>query len=824
MTLVKEVTRQMWGWTAVETLLQDIRYGLRMVGKNPSFTVVAVLTLALGIGANTVIFSSVNAMLLHPFAFKNLDRAVFVWETVPKRDLDRISAAPANFLDWHQQNRTFDRLAALHGWDVNLTSHGVAERVEGFQVSADFFPMAGIAPALGRPLQTGDFQAGHGAVVILNHGFWQRHFAADTNIVGDTLLLNGQKYTVVGVMPEDFDFPIGAEAWAPLDLTPAEKVDRSNYYLQVLGSLKPGIAMSQAQADLETIAKQLAAAYPQTNEGHSVHVEGVVEHLTNGPRQFISVLMGAAFFVLLLACANVANLNLARSSARRKEIAVRRSLGAGRNRILIQLLIESLLTAALGGLAGLLIADWVLGFMNHMIPPFIVQHIVGLKHQEVDLTVLAFTMLIALGAGILAGIAPAFDASNNDLNEALKEGIRGGGASKGRSRLRGVLVVSEVALALVLLVGAGLMIQGFRHLLNTEQGFDREHVLTFRISLPEANFQDKNLVRAFYNRALRRLESLPGVESAAVITSLPSGWSWNQTEYRGEGQPPAAAGELRLAVSQSATPDFFCTLKIPLIDGRTMTSDDGSEAPPVAVISEKLAQRIWPGERAVGKRIRLGRDDANEPWRTVVGVVGDVKQSPFDPPNPTAYVPFDQIPLNSAALVLRTVGEPLSQAAAVREQILDNDPNEPPYDMRTLAQRVSDDLSGVDFSARMMFSFGAIALVLAAAGIFALMVISVTQRTHEIGVRLALGARPADILRLVVGRAMKLTFAGLALGIPLAVAFSEVASSLLFGIVQMDARALAGFTLLLVFVAALAAYVPARRATKVDPMIALRFE
>jgi putative ABC transport system permease protein len=809
----------------MNTLLQDVRFGLRMLAKNPGVAAVAIVTLALGIGANTVVFSSVNAMLLHPFAFKDLSRAVFVSETVPKQNNEGLRAAPANFRDWQQQSQSFDHLAALHGWDVNLTSGDVAERVEGFQVTSQFFPLIGIAPELGRTIAAGDFHPGRDTVVVLSHGFWQRHLGADPAIIGKTLQLNKQSFTVVGIMPEEFDFPIGAEGWAPLDLTPAEQADRTNHYLQVIGSLKPGVSSPQAQADLDAIARRLAGEYPQTNAGHSVQVQGIVESLTQGSRQFLSILMVAAFCVLLLACANVANLHLARATERQREIAVRRALGAGRWRISRQVLTESVLTASLGGLAAVVLASWGGDMLHRTIPPFIVQHVAGLKHQRLDSTVLAFTLITALAAGLLAGLAPAFDASRAHLNEVLKEGMRGGGAGRRHNRLRGLLVISEVALAFVLLVEAGVMVKGFRRLLNADPGFDRAHVLTFRTALAESGGPDKTRMREFYDRVVEKLAALPGVESAAVITSVPSSWSWNQTQYRGEGQPAAAPGELRLAVSQSATPDFFRALKIPLVSGRALTAGDGAQAPPVAVISATLAKRIWPGESAVGKRIQLGSPDSNEPWRTIVGVAGDVKQTAFDVvPRPTVYVPFDQVPVSMATFVVRTHGDPLSVAAAARAQVLSVDPDDPPYDMRTLAQLISDNTSGVEASARMMIGFGIIALGLAAAGIFGLMAYTVSQRTHEFGVRLALGAKPADISRMVLGNGMKLAAIGLAIGVPISVALTELASKVVFGLVKMDNLVLGGILVLLALVAGLAAYIPARRATKVDPIVALRYE
>ena len=809
----------------MRTLTQDLKYGLRMLAKDPGFTAVAVIALALGIGANTAVFSSVNAMLLHPFAFKHLDRIVAVRETVPKQNENHIKAAPANFRDWKEQSKGFDMLAAGHGWDVNLTGAGVAERVEGYQVTAGFFPLLGMPPQFGRAITAGDFQPGHTSVVVLSYGFWQRHLGADLGIVGKSLHLNGQEFTVVGIMPADFDYPVGAEAWAPLDLGAAQNADRTGHYLEVIGRLKSGTTLAQAQADLETIAAHLAQQYPQTNAGHGVRVMSLVEDLTTGSRQFLLVLTGAAVFVLLLACANVANLQLARATARQKELAVRVALGASRWQITRQLLVESVVLALLGGLVGVLLAGWGGELMQRTIPPFIVQHIPGIKHMKIDTGVLAFTLVVTLLTGILAGLAPALHVSNPDPNEALKEGVRGGSASPGRQRLRALLVVTEVALALVLLVGAGLMVKGFHSLLNAYPGFDRSNVLTFRIALAESKARDKARVRDFYTQVIEKLQALPGVDSAAAVTSLPSGWSWNRTEYTAEGQPPAAPGEMRVAVWQSITPGFFRALRIPLLEGRLLTAQDGPDAPLAIVISQSMAHRIWGSQDPVGKRIKFGRAESGEPWQTIVGVVGDIEQSPFDHvPEPTAYFPFAQLPLASSALAVRTLGDPIALAAAARAQVRSVDADQPPYDMRTLEQLISDNVSGVESSARMMFAFGVIALVLSASGIFALMTYSVTQRTHEIGVRMALGAQRGDVLRLVVGYAIKLAIIGLAIGVPFALALTRALSSVLFGVVRIDTPVFALFTLLLALVAALAAYIPARRATQVDPMVALRYE
>lgn len=808
----------------MESLLQDVRYGLRMLRNSPGFTAVAVLTFALGIGANTTTFSSVNAMLLRPFPFPRLNRVVEVWETAPKQDELRISAAPANFLDWAEQSKEFEGLAAGHGWNVNLTGSGVAERVEAYQVTADFFRLAGVAPQMGRTIGTADFTNGVAPIVVLSHGFWERHLGSDANIVGKTLLLDGRKFTVVGVTAPEFDFPVGAEAWTPLDLT-SSKADRTNHFLTVLGRLKDGTSIAQAQADLGTVAARLAHQLPETNADHGVRVVSVVEDLTNGSRQFVLVLMGAAGFVLLLAGANVANLQLARSSSRRKEIALRGALGATRWQVTRQLLVESLLLAGLGGAVGLLLSNWGLALSRRSIPPFIISHIPGLRHLEVDSRVLLFTVLIALLTGIVTGLVPALHASRPDVNEILKEGARGGNAGVGGKRLRTLLVISEMALALVLLVGAGLMVNGFRSLQNLEMGFDRSHVLTFHVALPETKYGDHSRIRSYYEQLLQKLQAIPGVQAAASVSSLPSTWSWNQAEYQAEGQAPAALGELRTTMSQSASPDFFKVLRVPLLRGRWLSADDGASTAPVAVISRSMANSVWPGEDPIGKHLKLGFMDSKEPWRTVVGVVGDIKQSAFSPePGRTTYVPFAQVPEAATSIAVRTWGDPLVLAGAVREQVRRLDPDQPAYDMRSLEQVVSDNLSGVEFSARTMVVFGFIALVLAAAGIFAVMAYYVMQRTHEIGVRVALGARPGDVLRLVMGSASAMAGIGLVLGAAGALAMAHALTSVLFGVLQIDLAVFVSLTMLLAFVAALAAYIPARWAAKVDPMVALRYE
>jgi putative ABC transport system permease protein len=803
----------------------DLHYALRQLRKSPGFTAVAVLTLALGIGANTAIFSTVNAMLLRPFPFPHLDRIVSVWENIPKQNDYHMNVAPADFRDLSEQSKVFKQLAAIQGWDANLTGGNVAQHVEGFRVTPDFFSLLGMPMQLGRSIGSADFQQGAAPVVIVQYGFWQQHLGSDPGIVGRQLLLNGEKFTVAGITSPDLDFPPGAQIWTPLNLSDREKADREAHSLIVFGRLADGVSISESQANLQAIAARLARQYPATNTGHEVSVRNTVEDLTFGSRQFVLVLMGAAAFVLLLCCANVANLQLARAFARQKEMALRSALGATRWHVARQLLVESILLALLGSAGAVLLARWGLVLIRRNLPPFIVEHVAGLKHLEVDSQVFLFTLAVAVATGIVTGLAPAWHLSRPNVNDTLKEGGRSSNLSVARHRLRTLLVVSEIALSLVLLVGAGTMVKGFRMMVAKDMGFDRSHVLTFRVALPEAKDRDYDRTREYYDRALHNIAGLPSVESAACVTSLPSGWNWNWVEYAAEGKPPATPGEVPSAISQVVTPAFFSTLHVPLRQGRPLSDQDGREAPSVAVISEEMAQQNWPEGNALGKHIQMGRPGDHRPLRTIVGIVGDVRPDPFDhDPAPTVYVPLAQQPELTSAFVVRTSGDPLALANTIGAQMRIVDADQPIYDVRSLEQVLSDNLSGIEMSANMMLVFGFSALTLAAAGIFAVMAYSVTQRTHEIGVRIALGAGRVAVLRLVVGLAMKMAAVGLGIGLLLAVLLTRALSSALFGVVQVEGTTFALLTLLLAAVAATAAYIPARWATKVDPMVALRYE
>lgn len=795
-----------------------------MLGKTPGVTAVAVIALALGIGANTSIFSGVNSCLLHPFPFEHLDRMVAVLETAPKQNADHIAPAPANFRDWREQNHSFQELAASHGWEVNLTGTGPAERVDGNLVTANFFPLLGMRAQLGRTISPPDFEPGRTSVVVVSYGFWQQRLGANPGVIGSRVRLNGQEFTIIGVMPADFEYPMGIEVWGPLDLSAAEQVNRTDHYLRVIGRLRSEVSVSQAQADLQAIAGRLAQQFPVTNAGHNVRVVNLVNELLSGSRQYMLVLMGAAGFVLLLACANVANLQLARGTARRKEIAVRIALGASRTRIARQLLIESVLQSLLGALAGIGLAHAYHQWMMTTIPAFVLKYIPGVRHMRMDGSVLAFTAVVAVAAGILTGLAFAWHASQADLNETLKESSRGAGASSSSHRLRGLLVVTEVALALVLLAGAGLMVNGFRNLVNKDLGYDRRNVLTFEIALPESKYREAKQIRGFYDQLIERLGSLPGVESAAAVLTLPGKFNWTSTQYAAEGQPPAAPGELRTAVEQAVTPEIFRVLRIPFLKGRALAALDGPNSPRVVVLSANLAERLWPGENPLGKRVHFGSGEGVAPWCTVVGVVADIKPSPWDRETPpTAYFPLSQLPANSVTIAVRTLGDPTGLVSAARAQVRALDPDQPVYDIRTLGKIIDDDLSGVRLGASMMTDNGLIALVLAASGIFAVIAYSVSQRTHEIGVRMALGAQHSDVLVMVARQALKLTLVGVALGVPAALALSRTLAGIL-SVIQLDTSLFVGLILLLILAAALAAYIPARWAARVDPMVALRHE
>jgi putative ABC transport system permease protein len=812
------------GREQLHSFLQDIRYALRTLRKNPGYALVAILALAVGIGANSTMFVSVNAMLLRPLPFRQLDRIVAIWTTVPARSEYHDSMTPADFRAFRDQSSAFEAVAAGHGWNANLTGSGLPERLEGFQVTGDFFRLLGMKPLLGRTIDESDQQAGNNRAVVLSYGVWKNRFASDKDIVGKKIVLNGTNMTVAGVMPRDFDYPLGTAIWGAIALTPAEQADRSNGYLRVIGRVKAGVSLQEAQVQMDTIAARLAREFPDSNAGHGARLVTLVRELNDSTRDFLMLLMAAAVFVLLLACANIANLQLARATSRYKELALRVALGASRGRLVRQMLLESQLLALMGGALGLLLAFWSTDLIRASLPPMIIQHIAGLQHLNVDGWVLAFTGGLAIAAGLISGILPALHGTwDARLHDLLKEGGRSSQSTSGH-KLRAALVVSEIALAVVLLIGSGLLVQGFRALLHVDQGFDPANILTFRVTLPQATYPQPQQRSAAYDAIAAKLAAMPGVDAAAAASSVPSGWNWNISYLTIEWMAPPAPGEARITISQNVGPDFLRVMRVPGLQGRFFSRSDGRDTQPVAVIGQAMAQRYWPAGDAVGRRIRLGQGDS-EPWRTIVGVVGDVRVSSFDRSRQDfTYVPVSQVPPQSAYFVVRTSGEPTSIAAAVRTQVAAVDAGLPIYEIRTEQQVIGDNISGVQFSARMMIAFGMLSLLLAGAGIYAVMSYSVAQRTHEIGVRMALGARPGDVLAMVLGNTSRLLAIGIVIGLPLAFGASRVLSGTIMGVVQSDARLFVVIPILLAAVALLAGYLPARWATRVEPIEALRCE
>ena len=804
-----------------DALLRNLRLAFRTLRKKPAFSLISIVALGLGIGANTTIYSSLKAMVLHPLAVPEIDRVLTIGEAVSRTGWEG-SVAPANYHDLAERNSVFERVAAIQGrgWDANVTGTEAPERLEGYLVTPDFFALLATPPLMGRTFTQADTTAGPVREAVISYGVWQTNFGADRDIVGRRVFLNGGQATIIGVMPREFDFPIGAQIWAPMAMDTPEMQTRGDHTLEVVARLKPKVSLDQARADMNAIAAVLEHQYPATNTGRTFNAGILRKEILGDTRHYIVILMWSAVFVLLLACANVANLQLARTMSQQKELTVRVALGASPWRIASQVLVESTTLALAGGLAGVLMAAWAIPVTRAAVPPFIVQHIAGVKNIKLDGEVLVFTAVIALLTGILAGGIPAWQAGcASDLNAGLKEGLRGLSSVPVRRRPRSLLVIIEVALALILLVGASLMVKGFRNLVNRYPGYDATSALSMRVTLPETKYATATARVEFYARVTQRLAAIPGVEAAAAARFLPSGWSWQTGTFSIENSSAAPSEQLRAGM-QAVSPDFLRVLRIAMRSGRFITGHDGTDGVPVVVITETMARRYWPGADPIGHRIRFASGD---PWRTIVGVTGDIRQNTFDDTfRPTAYVPIAQAPPLTAGFILRTAGDPISFAAAARAAIQSVDADQPTYDIRTLQQLIGDNASGVQYSAHMMLAFALIALALAAAGIYAVVAYAVVQRTHEIGVRMALGAQHGDVLRMVVGDSLRLVAAGLAIGAPLAYLLMRLMASLLVGVVRLEPSILLSLTVALLVSGALASYFPARRATKVDPLAALR--
>jgi putative ABC transport system permease protein len=805
-----------------DEMLQDLRFGVRMLLKNPGFTLIAVFTLALGIGANTAIFSVVNAVVLRPLPYPEPERLIRLWESNPGRGWPEFSASAPNYEDWRKQQSVWEQLAAYEFATFNFTGSGEPERVAALSVTANLFPALEVAPALGRNFLPEEEQAGRNRVAILSDGLWQRRFGADPGLIGRQIQLSGESYTVVGVMPPRFQLTPGTELWVPLVVDPAAApwhANRSHHNLHVIGRLKPGVNLRQAQVAMDTLARQLEQQYPKSNAGWGVRLRTFYDWMVPEQiRKSMLVLFAAVGFVLLIACANVANLLLARASTRQREMAVRAALGASRLRVMRQLLTESLLLAGLGGLVGALLAFWG----ARILKAGTVLNIPRLNETSLDLRVLGFTLIVSLLTGLIFGLAPAWQASKLDLNETLKEGGRSGGSGV-RHRLRGALVVGEVALALVLLLSAGLMVRSFANLQNVPLGFAPENVLTMQINLPGSKYGEKAQRVNFYKQLPERLRATPGVTGVAAVTQLPlfSGASWAQ-EITLEGGEAAPSDAKLSAGTFAVTPRYFETMGIPLLQGRDFTEQDNGDTTLNYIVSESFARRFWPNENPLGKRFRTGAFDL---FGTVVGVVGNVRNVSLESEGgPAFYFSYGRIGMPALTVVVRTVAPPETMTAVLRAQVHSLDRDLPVYNVRALEQLVHNAAGQPRFQTGLLGLFSAVALLLAAIGIYGMMAYAVTQRTHEIGVRMALGAQSCDVRALVVRQGMMLSLIGIVIGLALTFGLTRFLKGLLYQVSPADSLTFALIPLLLVGVALLACYVPARRATKIDPLAALRCE
>ena len=806
-------------------ILQDIRYGLRSLLKRPGATLVALVTLALGIGVNTAIFSAVDSVLLRPLPHKDPERLVSIWEQGLRQGINQNEVAPANFFDLRNQSQAFEGIGAHGPQDINLTGDGEPERLNGELVTANVFSILGVDPLLGRTFLPEEDITGQHRVVVLSERLWQRRFNGDTSIVNRNLTLNGQSFTVVGVMPRGFFYPEReTELWIPWAMEPEQASGRADHYLRLVARLKSGTTLQQASADVQSIAGRLSAEYPKTNEGLTFIVNSLHTDYVGDLRLPILILFAAVGLVLLIACANVANLLLAQATTRRREIAIRIALGARRWTIVRQLLLESLLLAGAGGLLGVLGAVWGVEALAKLLP----ESLSKLQNVSVDARVLLFTLSVSVLTAVVFGGVPALLAARAKPGETLSDVARDAAGGVSGRHVRRMLVVSEVALAVVLLVGAGLLIRSFQILRQVETGFTTENLLTMRMVLPMPKYAKPEARRAFYDEMLRRVKELPGVESAGMITFLPLSFNGMNFSFSVEGQASPGDMKLPFALYRVVSPDYFRAMGIPLQRGRFFDAHDSADSQPVILISRQLAERYWPNEDPIGKRLKIGPLDSPNAWLTVVGVVGNVRQAGlYGDPRMDLYVPYAQerrVFIAPRDLVLRTKGDATSVAGAVRQAVWSVDKDQPISHVRTMDQVFGAAISQERFQALLLGLFAALALVLACIGLYGVISYAVAQRTHEIGVRMALGARPRDVLRLVLRQGMSLTVVGLVLGIAIGSVATRVLSDLLYGVTARDPLTFVGVPILLLVVAFLACYIPARRATRIDPLVALRYE
>jgi putative ABC transport system permease protein len=813
------------------TLLQDIRYGIRMLMKNPGFTIIAVLTLALGIGANTAIFSVVNAELLRPLPFRDSGRVVSVATGNSRMHTSNGSTSYPDFVDWQSQNQVFEKMAAYTGATFTLTGEDHPAHLEGASVSAETFDLLGVSPELGRTFLPGEDEANHHVVIISDH-LWKQLFKGDPGIIGRTITLENEGYTVVGVMPANFQYPLQREPeaiWSTLsplnetsDNSPPMVQHRGAHFLTCIARLKPGVTLAQAQAAMDVIASSLSKQYPDTNKYMSVHLSSEQERLTGAVRPALLVMMIAVGLVLLIACVNVANLLLARATTRGREIAIRTAMGAGRVRVVRQLLTESLLLAIFAGVLGTALSVWGSDVLVRLSP----ENLPRVGEIHIDGWALAFTAGLSLLTGILFGLAPAVQSTHSNIVEALKEGSLSTTAGRSRHGLRSSLVIVEMALALILLVSAGLLIRSLIRLQSVNPGFDPHNVMTASLDLPDAKYSDPKKAE-FFRELIPLLNALPGVQSAAAVFPLPMSGDEIRTSFQIEGRPVAKSDEPHTSI-RGVTPNYFGTMRISLLQGRDFTERDEAKATPVLIVNQAFAQQFFPGENPVGKHIQAGISNGGPgtaPMREIIGVVGNVKFEDLTTEfSPESYIPYGQLQWGSVTIVARSAKDPQGLAKPIASVVQSLDKDLPTYAPKTLEQYLNGTIAIPRFNTFLLAVFAALAMILTAVGLYGVISYTVAQRTHEIGIRMALGAQPGDMLRLVVGQGMRLALLGVGLGLVAAFGLTRFLSSLLFGVSSTDPVSFAVVVTMLVAVVLLACYIPARRAMRVDPMVALRYE
>jgi putative ABC transport system permease protein len=810
----------------MESIIQDLRYSIRTLLKKPLFAAITIITLALGIGANTAIFSVIDAVLLRPLPYRDADKLVIVWERSRRSERQWNVANPANFADWSEQNSVFSDMAAFTDQTANLTGDGEPEEVGCQFATPNLFSVLGVNAIRGRALTPEDGKPGQPDVVVISYGLWQRRFGGEDDVIGRRILLNGTEATVVGVMPADFKWFIKqgstsgkpAEMWSPFPITQDVRVRRGRY-LTVVARLNPDATLQQAQSEMTMIGNRLEEHYNSFNAGWGVNVVPLREQLSGEVKLTLLLLFAAVGFVLLIACANVANLLLAQASSRGKEMALRTALGAGRGRIIRQLLTESVLLATLGGAFGLLLAVWGVEALRSFIPP----ELINLQNVKLNAPVLAFTFGVSILTGILFGMVPAIHASRSNLNDALKEGSHTVGGSRNR-RIRNAFVVAEIALSLVLLIGAGLMLRSFARLQAVEPGFNPQNLLTMRVRMTGDRYAQDNRRIEFVKQAVERIKELPGVEEAGAVSFLPFAGPGAGTGFEIEGQPKPEPGQGPTTKVCVTDANYFTAMQIPLKRGRLYTPQEAVQMRHVVLINESLARRYFPNEESIGKRIMIHMKQDNEPTE-IIGIVADSKFTNLEGDvEPMVYWPHSELVYSSMTFVVRTKGDALSLAGPARDVIRALDANQPIADVRTMESLLSGTLGRARFSALLLTIFAVVAMILASVGIYGVMSYSVTQRTHELGIRIALGAKARDVIQLIVGQGMLLALIGVTIGLVASFFLTRLISTLLFGVSATDILTFAAVSLLLAGVALIACFVPARRAAKTDPMVALRYE